>query len=213
MTTSAVVKRKFDSKSNYDPVRKTGLLPRGESHPKSGSSSAYDREAGATYVLSGHVINNTNTVDSAHVSEQMGREGQARAQRAEARRQEDALLKKMLKTEKTQDNGSHVKSILMAREAIDKVNKEKQLLKKTKRKSRKDEDNVDDEEEEVEEKAEEHPPAAARYRPEMIKSLGFDPVAMKLGPQRQNTADVQRKVRSGYSSSMNATEDFVVLDG
>ncbi|KAJ3913601.1 hypothetical protein F5877DRAFT_52032 [Lentinula edodes] len=183
MTNSAVVKSRFNSSSSdYDPVRKTGLLPRGgaatQSKHKFGGSTSYAPEA--TYVLSGHVINNSNTVDTAHVSEQMGREGQARAQRAEMRKQEDELLKKLLKKERAQglDGGaSHMRSVLKAREVIERAKKEKDS--KTKRKT------IEKGKEKLN---------ASRYRPEMIKTLGFDPVAMKLGPHRQSNVDVQRKL-------------------
>ncbi|KAF5385678.1 hypothetical protein D9757_005513 [Collybiopsis confluens] len=203
MSNSAVSNiRRFESKSNYDPIRKTGLLPRDGGLPSKGAS--YDTETGATYVLAGHVINGSNSVDTTHVSEQMGREGQARAQRAEARRQEEELLKKMLKKESSQgDTGGHMKNVFKAREAVEKMKmKMKQANKKTLPKKRKS--GADEEEEEEEEEREglaedqydetENIPAASRYRPEMIKTLGFDPVAMKLGPQQRTHMDVQRKL-------------------
>ncbi|KIK52056.1 hypothetical protein GYMLUDRAFT_180535 [Collybiopsis luxurians FD-317 M1] len=181
MTNSAAVtqNRRFDPKSEYDPVRKTGLLPRGGAPSgKFASGGSYEGETGATYVLSGHVINGSNSVDTTHVSEQMGREGQARAQRAEARRQEDELLKKMLKKEKAQDStGRHMKSVLKAREVVEKLKEEEA------------DDAAEDEDDETE-----NVPTASRYRPEMIKNLGFDPVAMKLGSQRKKHADVQKKL-------------------
>ncbi|KAJ3808364.1 hypothetical protein F5876DRAFT_46150 [Lentinula aff. lateritia] len=185
MTNSAVVKSRFNSSSSdYDPVRKTGLLPRGgaatQSKHKFGGPTSYAPEA--TYVLSGHVINNSNTVDTTHVSEQMGREGQARAQRAEIRRQEDELLKTLLKKERAQglDGGrGHMRSVLKARE----------LSEKRKRHCHKGENSDDSDEDQTIRKTN-----ASRYRPEMIKTLGFDPVAMKLGPERQSNADVQRKL-------------------
>ncbi|KAF9074419.1 hypothetical protein BDP27DRAFT_1258970 [Rhodocollybia butyracea] len=214
MTNSAVVKGKFDSHSKYDPVRKTGLLPRGGIEPlKKFGSNSYDRETGATYVLSGHVINNSNSVDSTHISEQMGREGQARAQRAEAKRREEELLKKMMKNEMKQDSGSgHVKSVLKARAALKQARNEteselktkKESLPKAKEKERESlkrrsqsKDLGDDDEEDEEEGDEmnlEKLTPVSRYRPEMIKTLGFDPVAMKLGPQRQSNADIQKKL-------------------
>ncbi|KAF8824553.1 hypothetical protein HHX47_DHR8000022 [Lentinula edodes] len=211
MTNSAVVKSRFNSSSSdYDPVRKTGLLPRGgaatQSKHKFGGSTSYAPEA--TYVLSGHVINNSNTVDTAHVSEQMGREGQARAQRAEMRKQEDELLKKLLKKERAQglDGGaSHMRSVLKAREVIERAKKEKdsktkrktiekgkELNEKRKRHCHNDSDDSD--EDQTEEDQTTRKLNASRYRPEMIKTLGFDPVAMKLGPHRQSNVDVQRKL-------------------
>ncbi|KAJ4480933.1 hypothetical protein J3R30DRAFT_3462472 [Lentinula aciculospora] len=210
MTNSAVVRSKSNSNwSNYDPVRKTGLLPQdGPSKHKFGGSTSYASEA--TYVLSGHVVNSSNTVDTMHVSEQMGREGQARAQRADMRTQEDELLKKMLKKERANglDGGEgHVKSVLKAKEVIEKAKKEKESksIEKGKKSKKKDlrgkrkrhsqeSENSDGSDREMEVKRLEKQSTVSRYRPEMIKTLGFDPVAMKLGPQRQSNSDVQRKL-------------------
>ncbi|KAJ3729095.1 hypothetical protein DFJ43DRAFT_1083447 [Lentinula guzmanii] len=220
MTTSAIVKPRFSSgSSNYDPIRKTGLLPRdgavNHGRHKFGGSTSYAPEA--TYVFSGHVINSANTVDATHVSEQMGREGQAKALRSEMRKKDDDLLKKMLNTEKTQGlNGGegHVKSVLKAREVIEKAkneskkrrenmengqklkekDKDKDLRGKRKRSSQKDESHDDCDHEDDLDETKPQQSTASRYRPEMIKTLGFNPVAMKLGPQRQSNADIQRKL-------------------
>ncbi|TEB33818.1 hypothetical protein FA13DRAFT_1730099 [Coprinellus micaceus] len=82
MTSSSVVKRKHD----YDPKRKWGLEP--------------SASTGATYIVSGHVVRGDNSTSSLFVSENMGREGQARAQRKMANDQTEKQLKKMLERDR-----------------------------------------------------------------------------------------------------------------
>ncbi|KAJ3727552.1 hypothetical protein C8R42DRAFT_340798 [Lentinula raphanica] len=216
MTTTAAVKSRSSSgSSNYDPVRKTGLLPRDEAGAKDerkfGRSVSYT-PAETTYVVSGHVINNANSVDSSHVSEQMGREGQARALRVEMRKKEDDLLFRLMKAEKAQGlDGAvgHAQTVLKAREVIEKAKKE-EMKRKEKGKKKGEGDtgkdvgrkrkrpSADYESEngrfEDERNEQEKLVTASRYRPEMIKTLGFDPLALKLGPQRQSNTDVEKKL-------------------
>ncbi|KAJ7585244.1 hypothetical protein C8J56DRAFT_1053628 [Mycena floridula] len=78
MRTSAVHRHK----PVYDPLRMIGLKP-------------VEPQAGSTYVMGGHIIPNSHN-DSVFISEKIGREGQAKAQRKKAKRDEDIMLKALL---------------------------------------------------------------------------------------------------------------------
>jgi minichromosome maintenance protein 10 len=167
MTSSSVVKRKHD----YDPKRKWGLEP--------------SASTGVTYIVSGHVVRGDNSTSSLFVSENMGREGQARAQRKMANDQTEKQLKKML--ERDRDG---MEAVLRAREAVQKADsvKGKGVAKPSEGGSKKKEKAV--EESAVEEL---NKPKKA-YSASIVRSLGFDPTH-KPGQRRvEVTEDTENKV-------------------
>src|SRR5262245_14363971 len=85
MSTSAVPKRK----PVYDPGRQWGLKPEPAQGP------------GSTYVLSGHVVSGSSSDSrSLFITEDIGREGQAKAQSKMRRKEEDRELKRLLEKDK-----------------------------------------------------------------------------------------------------------------
>ncbi|KAF6750315.1 hypothetical protein DFP72DRAFT_1139493 [Ephemerocybe angulata] len=95
MSTSTVVKRKHD----YDPARQWGLAP-----------SLTSTSSSSTYIVSGHIVKNSQA--SMFNSENMGREGQAKAKRKLANDEVERQLKKMLERDR---EGMEV--VIKAREA------------------------------------------------------------------------------------------------
>jgi minichromosome maintenance protein 10 len=149
MAISAVHKRK----STYDPRRQWGLKP---DHPSD--------VAGTTYHFSGHVAGT-----GVWTSEQIGREGQAKAQRRQATRDSDRALKALLENDK-----DGMKMVMLSR-----VSSASSLKGKNKEK----------------EKAAEESSASGRaYSSKIIRDLGFDPGA-KRGNQQQRAEGTTRKVR------------------
>lgn len=157
MSSTAIHKHKS---SSYDPRRQWGLKP-DPPHPAEGGA--------ATYHFSGHIAQT-----GAWASEQIGREGQAKAQRKQAARDSDRALRALLKHDK-----QGMKAVMMAREAAaaaatsDKTKKRKSEAKEE--------------------------PVKQGYSAKVIQDLGFDPAAMKpgssgpSGPSRE--AATKKKVR------------------
>ena len=164
MSNSATVSKR----DVYDPAKKVGLRPK-ETVPGTG----------ATYVVSGHVVRGSsdNPASSLFISENMGREGQAKAARKMAAADSEKTLKSLLGRDK-----EGMKAVMRAREA-GKMLEEGKEIKFVKRGRG-----------EMEMESEEGSGGTRSYAASVIKELGFDPVAMKVGSQRNKTADVQKKV-------------------
>ncbi|KAG5642700.1 hypothetical protein DXG03_002302 [Asterophora parasitica] len=186
MSTSNAPRRK----PAYDPARQWGLKP----EPSSGSSS--------TYIVSGHIVNDS-TLDSRSLftTETIGREGQAKAARKLSGKDADRALKSLLERDK-----EGMKAVMRARE-VGKVmgkNKDDMMKKgskkgdgtnekeKEKRKKTRDEESNDDK------KGNGTVATATKnaYSAEVIKQLGFDPIAMTGLRRGTGDLDTQKKIRS-----------------
>ncbi|KAF7420981.1 hypothetical protein PC9H_011500 [Pleurotus ostreatus] len=174
MSVSAVSKRK----PAYDPARQWGLAP------VASSSSSVTTFSAPTYVVSGHVVSSN--------SDNIGREGQAKAQRKLLAHEADQTLKKLLRNDK-----EGMKAVLVARKAGLEVRKRatsdikgaqckrngKRKAKEIAPKSGEDDSGSDEEmEEDVETN---HIAKKPAYSAEVIKKLGFDPLA-KFTRQKQS---------------------------
>ncbi|KAJ7270679.1 hypothetical protein B0H12DRAFT_1177892 [Mycena haematopus] len=159
-------------KSEYDPRKKWGLKPLEES-------------AGATYVFSGHIVSagRGDPRDSLFVSESMGREGQAKASRKLAAR-EDARVLKALQGR----DAEGMKPVMKARE-VGLAAKEE--LRSSKNGSGKRKQNVDVAKEPTSEtKA---MPAKSAFSAQALKNIGFDPT-LKPGQRRYDNCATKKKL-------------------
>ena len=176
MSTSSAPKRK----AAYDPARQWGLKP----EPDAG---------GSTYVVSGHIVNGSSTDPrSIYATENLGREGQAKAKRKLSSRDADKALKGLLERDK-----EGMKAVIKAREAgkVRVVDHEGTGKKdRAGRGKRKNEDEGAKRDRTVENEVSDNPalPSKNAYSAEVIKNLGFDPVA-RTG-QRRGESDMQKKV-------------------
>ncbi|KAF4586295.1 hypothetical protein EYR38_010570 [Pleurotus pulmonarius] len=139
MSVSAASKRK----PAYDPARQWGLAP------VASSSSSVTTFSAPTYVVSGHVVSSN--------SDNIGREGQAKAQRKLLAHEADQTLKKLLRNDK-----EGMKTVLR---------KAKEIAPKS---GEDDSGSDEDMAEDVETNRIAKKPA---YSAEVIKKLGFDPLA------------------------------------
>lgn len=175
MSNTTAVKK---GKDVYDPTKKFGLKP----EPSAASGT------GATYMVSGHVVRGSGSGDASDlfISENMGREAQAKASRKLASVDEEkALLKGLQGRDK-----DGMKAVMKARQAGRRLLEGKEI-KGSKGKKRGKEKEVEEKDEEEEE--EEEAAGTRSYSASVIKDLGFDPVAAKLG-HRNSSAAVQAKV-------------------
>ncbi|KAG6879643.1 hypothetical protein C0992_000278 [Termitomyces sp. T32_za158] len=168
----------------YDPARQWGLKP----EPVAGS---------ATYIVSGHVVNDSQ-VDSRtlFVSENIGREGQAKAARKMSKRAADRTLMSLLERDK-----EGMKAVMKAREVGKKESNVRGKMDrkgKVKGEDQKGEDQKGKAREFVKgnEVGEISATTKNAYTAEMIKRLGFDPIAMSGQCRGLGDSDVQKKLRS-----------------
>ncbi|KAJ7146150.1 hypothetical protein C8R44DRAFT_836988 [Mycena epipterygia] len=176
MSTSAVRKRKPD----YDPRRKWGLKP-------------LDADSGgATYLVSGHIISGGAGVadlrDSMYIGESMGREGQAKASRKLAARDDDERVLKALLGRDTEG----MKPVMKAREVGLAEKAEQEAAKGDKRKGKKKADAGDGPtaSKDVAPKA---APTKNAYSAQVMKQLGFDPT-LKGGHRRHEDSVTKKKL-------------------
>ncbi|KAG6868778.1 hypothetical protein C0993_010705 [Termitomyces sp. T159_Od127] len=174
LSTTSAPKRK----PVYDPARQWGLKP----EPVAGS---------ATYIVSGHVVNDSQ-VDSRtlFVTENIGREGQAKAARKMSKRAADRSLMSLLERDK-----EGMKAVMKAREVGKESDSRGQMDGKGKVKGKDQKGKA----REINEESEEGEVAATTknaYTAEMIKCLGFDPIAMSGQRRGSGDSDVQKKLRS-----------------
>lgn len=184
MSTSSAPKRK----PAYDPVKQWGLKP----------ADADSGGQGSTYVVSGHIVSGSGMDSrSLYTTENIGREGQAKAKRKLSGKDADRALKGLLerdkegmravmkarevgKTSKEEDNGGRSKK----RKGTEKTKEGASKKSKSKRGSSEDSDNDCP--------VQETHAGKNAYSAEVIKQLGFDPIA-KAG-QRRGDSDMQKKV-------------------
>ncbi|KAF8064025.1 hypothetical protein FPV67DRAFT_1671778 [Lyophyllum atratum] len=188
MSTSSAPKRK----PAYDPARQWGLKP----EPVAGGS--------ATYIVSGHVVNNSKMDSrSLFATENIGREGQAKAARKLSGKDADKALKSLLERDK-----EGMKAVMRAREVgkhglgngkgeKDAKGKGKEKGQEKEKRKRKRGSKADAED------SEEEPPVSSRtttaknaYSAQVIKQLGFDPIAMAGQSRGTSDFDMQKKLRS-----------------
>jgi len=217
-TTAIHNKRKFGSSSkDYDPKRQWGLAP----------ESQY--EAGTTYVVSGHVVKGDNSLTSQEVMENYGREGQAKAQRMEKKREEEKALKALLQRDK-----EGMEAVIRARQEAERRKqrereKEKEKEKKAKAKTKtkdgakrtRDEDeddgdgdglkskgkqrddmvDLDDDDDDTLSPSEVPKKKHKTYSADVIKHLGFDPTMVKSKSSNSGTSSTaaQKKVCSHFA--------------
>jgi minichromosome maintenance protein 10 len=187
MSTSSAPKRQ----PAYDPVKQWGLKP------ADGDSGG---GGGSTYVVSGHIVNGSGADSrSLYTTENIGREGQAKAKRKLLGKDADRALKGLLERDKegmravmkarevgkaNQDEGSGKKD--KKRKGVEKTNDSEGKSKKSKLKTTEDSDDDCP--------ARETNFGKNAYSAEVIKQLGFDPIA-KAGQRRGGDSDMQKKVR------------------
>ncbi|KAF8889089.1 hypothetical protein BD779DRAFT_1623344 [Infundibulicybe gibba] len=198
MSTTAAPKRK----PAYDPSRQWGLKP---------TEPEVD---GATYVVSGHIVSGSaNDPNTLHISETIGREGQARARRRTAGQNADRTLKALLERDK-----EGMKAVIKARE-VGMEGKEEQKEKLGKRKPNpagNGKTKVADLSNENE-SADEAPAintaeiqlAKHSYPAAVIKKLGFDPT-LKFG-QKQNNGDSAMQTKLKALAAVQSSRKVIAL--
>ncbi|KAJ7630043.1 hypothetical protein DFH06DRAFT_705294 [Mycena polygramma] len=170
--TSGMSTTAFKRKPEYDPRRKWGLKP-------------LDDSSGTTYVVSGHIISGGSGVDprdSMFIAESIGREGQAKASRKFAAR-EDARVLKALQGRDSEG----MKAVMKARE-VGLAEKDEQAVAKGKgkKKAKPTADAASD-------AAEAKIPAKSAFSAEVLKNLGFDPT-IKPGQRRHEDSAMKKKL-------------------
>ncbi|KAJ8507504.1 hypothetical protein ONZ45_g10128 [Pleurotus djamor] len=168
MSSSAVAKR-----PSYDPARQWGLAP-------TTSASTVTTFSNPTYVVSGHVVSS--------VSDNIGREGQAKAQRQAQALAADKALKNLLKKDI-----EGMKAVMAAREAgLGLGSRKAGKVRRPCKRDPPDEDPAN----EAEQREESRPPPAKKqaYSAEVIKQLGFDPVAKFT--QKREVGSVNAKLEA-----------------
>jgi minichromosome maintenance protein 10 len=137
---------------------------------------------------------------SIYATENLGREGQAKAKRKLSGKDSDKALQGLLERDK-----DGMRAVIKAREAgkVRVVDHEETGKKDRARKRKRKQEDEDEDEDEgakrdrtVENEASNNPalPSKNAYSAEVIKNLGFDPVA-RTGQRRGEDSDMQKKVR------------------
>jgi minichromosome maintenance protein 10 len=159
MTNKPTAKRKTD----YDPARQWGLKPDLKSD-------------GSTYIVSGHIVGASDS-KSLFATENMGREGQAKAKRKLDNAEADKLLKQLAARDR-----EGMEAVMKAREVM-KGQKEVKAKEegKGKGKTKATEEVVKDD---VQRKA---------YSTSVVRSIGFDPT-VKAGQRRIEATTGESKV-------------------
>ncbi|KAJ7788547.1 hypothetical protein B0H14DRAFT_2398305 [Mycena olivaceomarginata] len=165
-------------KADYDPRRKWGLKPLEES-------------SGATYLVSGHIIHagRVDPRDSLFVSENIGREGQAKAARKLAAR-EDAQILKALQGR----DAEGMKAVMMARE-VGLAAKEKEKLRSSMKGKQKQKSNAGETSATAtpDASAPKAMPVKSTFSAQALKHLGFDPT-IKPGQVRHDNSATKKKM-------------------
>ncbi|KAK0475086.1 hypothetical protein IW261DRAFT_1646941 [Armillaria novae-zelandiae] len=170
MSNTTIKKRKLA----YDPARQWGLKPA-------------DAEGSATYVVSGHVVKGSGP-SSLEIAENIGREGQAKAQRLRAK-DADKALKDLLDRDK-----EGMKAVVAAREFAQKGDKKgREDGRKRKRKDNEGGFNVEPSTKEGTPKS--------HYSAEMVKQLGFNPAARTGQPSDDSRLRQKLEVLTAMQSS------------
>ncbi|KAJ7353467.1 hypothetical protein DFH08DRAFT_1077634 [Mycena albidolilacea] len=164
-------------KADYDPRRKWGLKP-------------LDESLGATYLVSGHIIHagRVDLRDSLFVSENIGREGQAKAARKLAAR-EDAQILKVLQGR----DAEGMKAVMKARE-VGLAEKEKEKLRSsTKGKQNKSNAGETSATATPDASAPKAMPVKSAFSAQALKHLGFDPT-IKPGQVCHDNSATKKKM-------------------
>jgi hypothetical protein len=166
MQTSAVPFRKGANKPTFDPLRKHGLLP------SSGSQLA-PRDAGATYIVDGYVLDTMTKHDPSdrYIHEHMGREKEERRKRQIEEKQADKRLLEHLIGQETHLTAG-TKALRMAREQL--------VAGKNKTG-------------EVEESIVKEKPRRSAFSASALQRIGFDPT-LKGGVEKKPKQGAQRRV-------------------
>ncbi|EIW76628.1 hypothetical protein CONPUDRAFT_92621 [Coniophora puteana RWD-64-598 SS2] len=185
LTSSAAAGGYRKRKEEFDPARKWGLQP---SLDGGGGAGGDGGGGGATYVVSGHVVNNSR--NAVHVAENMGREGQAKAKR-KLEKDADKELLSLLERDKT-----GMRAVMRAREVGEGGLRKLAKGQAQDKHKDKDKDRAKGKDKEPPSTSDMKPAALAKstYSATIIKQLGFDP-ASKAG-QHQSTTDaaMQKKL-------------------
>jgi minichromosome maintenance protein 10 len=196
---TAVAKRK----SNYDPAKQWGLKPEPERSSGSGE---------ATYVVSGHVVTGGSGKHSLFVSEDMGRDAQAKAARKTSGKDADLVLQKLLKRDK-----EGMKVVAAAREHGKKMEermkqseKEPTAVNKKKGKAKATELDIEKMSDTLpnEDSADATHSKKDTYSVGLIRSIGFDPTD-KNG-HKSASSNVQKKVRLAYKLALTHSDKVTV---
>ncbi|KAJ7885854.1 hypothetical protein B0H14DRAFT_3105761 [Mycena olivaceomarginata] len=165
-------------KADYDPRRKWGLEP-------------LEENSGATYLVSGHIIHagRVDPRDSLFVSENIGREGQAKAARKLAAR-EDAQILKALQGR----DAEGMKAVMKARE-VGLAEKEKEKLRSSTKGKRKQKSNAGEASATATPDAStpKAMPVKSAFSAQALKHLGFDPT-IKSGQVRHDNSATKKKM-------------------
>ncbi|KAJ7699372.1 hypothetical protein B0H17DRAFT_1167798 [Mycena rosella] len=177
LSTTAVRKRRPD----YDPRRKWGLKPLDEV------------SAGATYLVSGHIISGsagTDLRDSMHIGERIGREGQAKASRKLAGREDERMLKALMGRD-----SEGMKTVMKAREVgLAEKAEAAAAAKPSKGKGKKKAGAADGPTATpAQDGAAPKAPGKNAYSAEVVKQLGFDPT-VKAGHRRYEDSVMKKKL-------------------
>ncbi|KAJ7042899.1 hypothetical protein C8F04DRAFT_56377 [Mycena alexandri] len=161
-------------KPEYDPRRKGGLKP------------LNDASGGATYVVSGHIVGGGNGADSMFVSESIGREGQAKANRKLAAREDARVLKAL----QGRDNDG-MKAVMKARE----VGLAKKDASKGGGKDKKKSASSTTQAASATPASDTPAKASTKsaFSAQAIQQLGFDPT-LKAGFRRHEDSDIKKKL-------------------
>ncbi|KAG6866330.1 hypothetical protein C0991_005797 [Blastosporella zonata] len=171
MSMSSAPKRK----PAYDPARQWGLKPE-------------PTAASATYIVSGHIVNDSGADSrSLFATENIGREGQAKAARKMSKKAADRALVSLLERDK-----EGMKAVMKAREVGQRETDASSGSKDTKGKGKGKDPKGKGRQADVETL----PTARNAYTAEVIKNLGFDPIAMAGQRRGPGDLDVQKKLRS-----------------
>ncbi|KAG6828018.1 hypothetical protein H0H92_009644 [Tricholoma furcatifolium] len=172
MSTTSAPKRK----PAYDPARQWGLAP----EPVASSAS---------YIVSGHIVNDSK-FDSRSLfdTENIGREGQAKAARRLAKKADDRALMNLLERDK-----EGMKVVMKAKEAIQRAEDAKGKGK-AKNKGEKGAGKETDKLGKKEQVA--STTSKNAYTAEVIKHLGFDPITMSGQHRGAADSNVQKKLRT-----------------
>lgn len=187
----------------YDPRRQWGLKPEGPA----GVARGTDGEA--TYVLGGFVASSARDAPGL-VGESMGREGQARARRRGKKREDEALTallnksNRAMNTEDYQGEEEDCGSTPVSRDALEVVRrakeamkqKQKQVSEKVKKKKNQPEDDSVTSDDEAPVHEELHP--KKMYSAEMIKRLGFNPLANAHSSQSGRGTQQKPKIKDAH---------------
>ena len=165
-------------KPAYDPARQWGLKPEGS-------------PSGSTYVFSGHVVSGSaGDSRSMHVGETIGREAHAKASRISAK-DADRTLKALLERDK-----EGTRAVLKARQAS---GRKDETEDNTSSSSKGEESDIlsrggEDEEE----TSQPEPPRKNAYSVDVVRKLGFDPTSKAGKKNKQEVADIQRRVNDHF---------------